>query len=163
MENIKKSIKESYDNNARLRDREEIVPWKIKQLDKFLTYADKEGAKHILDVGAGAGHSARYLKNHNMDVTCIDLSSEMVKTCKNKGLPAFEMDFYNLDFGENKFDAAWALNTMLHVPKKDIDIVLTNIKRVIKINKVVIIAPVYGKMIFIVQRDFFLFMKIRIF
>lgn len=42
------------------------------------------------------------------------------------------MDFYDLEFEEEKFDAVWALNTLLHVPKKSLEDVLENIKKILK-------------------------------
>jgi ubiquinone/menaquinone biosynthesis C-methylase UbiE len=42
------------------------------------------------------------------------------------------MSFYNLNFPNNHFDSIYALNCLLHVPKKDIKRVLNEIKRVLK-------------------------------
>lgn len=52
--------------------------------------------------------------------------------CKERGLQAYIMDFYNLEFDDCTFDAVYALNCLLHVPKNEIDEVLLEIKRVMK-------------------------------
>ncbi|GIP34676.1 hypothetical protein J2TS4_38860 [Paenibacillus sp. J2TS4] len=65
-------------------------------------------------------------------MTCIDLSSEMVRFCKAKGLDAHVMDFYELDFPEGAFDAVYALNCLLHVPNHEMGVVLSGIRRVLK-------------------------------
>jgi ubiquinone/menaquinone biosynthesis C-methylase UbiE len=54
--------------------------------------------KKILDLGYGPGRDAICFQNKGFDVTCVDISTEMIKLCKEKGLKAFVMDFENLDF-----------------------------------------------------------------
>lgn len=56
----------------------------------------------------------------------------MIKLCRDKGLNARVMSFYNLDFPNYHFDSIWALNCLLHVPKEDMKKVLSEIKRVLK-------------------------------
>ena len=56
----------------------------------------------------------------------------MVKLCQQKGLSAFLMDFYNLGFCAVSFDAIWALNCLLHIPKKELPGVLQGIQDVLK-------------------------------
>lgn len=141
--NIKKILKESYEKNARLRDRKDIIPWKVKELDQFLYYAKKEDKHSLIDVGSGAGQYGKYLKDHGLEVTCVDLSEELVKICREKGLESYVMDFYNLNFEEEKFDLAWSLNTLLHVTKSSFEDVLKNIKRILK-PKGLFYLGVYG-------------------
>lgn len=133
-ENIKSIIKKSYNNNAKLRDKNEIEPWKVQELNKVLSNIENKRPSTLLDIGAGAGLYGKYFKNNGLEVTCIDISSSMIKLCKEKGLNAYVMDFYNLKFEKNYFDVIWSLNTLLHVPKKSIEEVLKNIKRVLKPN-----------------------------
>lgn len=56
----------------------------------------------------------------------------MVQLCRSKGLEAYEMDFLNLKFPDAHFDAVYALNCLLHVPKTDLAAVLSAIHRVLK-------------------------------
>jgi SAM-dependent methyltransferase len=49
-------------------------------------------------LGYGPGRDAICFQNKGFDVTCVDISTEMIKLCKEKGLKAFVMDFENLDF-----------------------------------------------------------------
>lgn len=126
---IKTDLKESYERNARLRDREEIVAWKVNEMDKFLKCLHKEKKTTLLDIGAGAGQYGKYFKDRGLHVSCIDFTKEMVLACLEKGLDAYVMDFYNIDFQGHKFDSAWALNTLLHVPKNSFEKILLNIKR----------------------------------
>lgn len=56
----------------------------------------------------------------------------MIRYCKERGLTAQVMDFYNLDFDDNSFHAVYVLNCLLHVPKAEIHQVIKELKRVIK-------------------------------
>lgn len=56
----------------------------------------------------------------------------MVRYCRERGLQAYVMDFYHLTFEDDSFDAVYALNCLLHVPKNEIGGVLSEIKRVMK-------------------------------
>ena len=141
--NVKEQLKESYEKNARSRDRDYIIPWKIKELEKFLSYTKSESLQSLLDLGSGTGQYAKYLEKKGLKVTCIDISTEMIKACKEKDLEAYVMDFYDLNFQKETFDAVWSLNTLLHIPKSHIDQVLKNIKRVLK-PKGLFYIGVYG-------------------
>ena len=129
---IKSILKASYNNSIKDRDRSEIVQWKIDELSKVLSYKEEINHKKLLDLGAGSGLYAKYLADAGLNVTCIDLSESMVNLCKKKELEAYVMDFYNLDFKENQFDIVWSLNTLLHVPNQELDLVLEGIRRVLK-------------------------------
>ncbi|WP_416730813.1 class I SAM-dependent methyltransferase [Fictibacillus sp. JL2B1089] len=128
---LKESLKASYNEQADSRDRVEIESWKIKELDLFIAALRNDGFHSLLDMGAGSGQHGKYLSDHKLDVTCIDLSPNMVETCRAKGLSAEIMDYYTLDFQAESFDAVWAMNTLLHVPKVSLPAVLKNIHTVL--------------------------------
>jgi len=73
-----------------------------------------------------------FFMEQGFNTVSIDISDEMINTCKEKGLEAFAMDFYKLEFSNETFDAIWSLNSMLHVSKKDFPIVLDEFHRVLK-------------------------------
>ena len=56
----------------------------------------------ILDVGAGAGSHALFLKNLGKDVTAIDISEGAVAFMKEVGIKSHQVDFF--DYSEEKFD-----------------------------------------------------------
>jgi cyclopropane fatty-acyl-phospholipid synthase-like methyltransferase len=129
---LKESLKASYNQQADLRSKSEIEEWKINKLDTFIEALHKNDFKNVLDIGSGSGQHGKYLMDHNMDVTCIDLSPKMVETCRHKGLKAEVMDYYTLHFESESFDAVWAMNTLLHVPKVSLPAVLKNIHTVLR-------------------------------
>jgi SAM-dependent methyltransferase len=128
----KKTLKQSYNNYASERGKSTIEPWKAKERDQFLHHLKGENSSSLLEIGAGPGRDSLYFKQQGLDVTCVDLSDEMVKLCRDKGLYAQVMDFYNLEFLDQSFDAVYALNCLLHVPKANLDSVLKEIHRVLR-------------------------------
>ena len=85
----------------------------------------------MLEIGEGHGRDSKFFQENGFQVTCIDLSPEMVKLCQQKGLDAHPMDMMDLDFPDESFDAVYSLNSLLHLPKAELPIVLQNIKRVL--------------------------------
>ncbi|WP_353958311.1 class I SAM-dependent methyltransferase [Fictibacillus sp. b24] len=128
---LKESLKASYNEQADLRNKVEIESWKVSELNSFIAALTNESCQTVLDIGAGSGQHGKYLSDHSLDVTCIDLSPNMVETCRSKGLKAEVMDYYTLNFNAESFDAVWAMNTLLHVPKVSLPAVLKNIHTVL--------------------------------
>jgi ubiquinone/menaquinone biosynthesis C-methylase UbiE len=110
----------------------------------FLSLLKADGKKSMLEIGAGTGKDSLFFQENGMDVTCIDLSPEMVKFCKLKGLSAQVMDMADLQFPENSFDAVYTFNSLLHIPKTDLPLVLKNIQTVLKPNGLFHLG-IYGK------------------
>lgn len=131
-ESFKQSITDSYNKNAIERDSYSVQDWKVKERENFLAYLKKDKCRNFLEIGAGPGKDSLYFKDQGIMTISTDISTEMVKLCKEKGLEAKVMDFANLDFLDNHFDSIWALNCLLHVSKEDIKKVLLEIKRVLK-------------------------------
>ena len=70
----------------------------------------------------GSGHRRRsYLDS----LKRFDL--EVVAHCRAQGLAAFQHDFLHLDLGR-QFDAAFAMNCLLHVPREDLPAVLSSVR-----------------------------------
>ena len=76
---------------------------------------------HVLDVGCGSGVKSRYLLDHGLLVTGIDISKnllEIARTVAPEG--KFELcSMYDLDSLPDVYDAVFAQASLLHVPRKD--------------------------------------------
>lgn len=131
-ESITDSMRLAYDRNAGERDAAALADWKIAEREDFTHLMRAEGKHTLLEIGAGPGHFSAYFRDNGLNVTCSDLSPEMVRLCRQKGLDAHVMDFRHLDFPAASFDAVFALNCMLHVPSVDLDRVLASIHRVLR-------------------------------
>ncbi len=134
-----------YDLDADRRDNAGIDPWKVEERAHFLSLLIAEEKKSLLEVGAGPGRDSHYFAQYGLQVTATDLSAEMVEKCRQKGLKAYQMDFYRLDFAPGSFDAIYALNCLLHVPKADLQGVLRQIRRLMSPDGLFYIGMYGGK------------------
>jgi len=123
----------SYDEGA-ARSREALgkEPWKVEQRAAFLQAVRAEGARTLLEVGAGTGIDSAFFAEEGLAVTATDLSPAMVEMCRAKGLDAHVRDVLGLDFPVASFDAAYSLNCLLHVPNSDLLEALATIARLLK-------------------------------
>jgi SAM-dependent methyltransferase len=137
-------LRESYNRNASERDQYGIEAWKVEERQHFLDLLKQEGKHRLLEIGAGPGRDSKFFQDNGLDVVCTDLSPEMVALCRAKGLTAHVMDFLSLGFPAGSFEAVYALNCLLHVPKKDLASVLETIQRLLKADGLFYMG-VYGK------------------
>ncbi len=137
-------LRESYNRNASEREHYGIEAWKVEERQHFLDVLTQEGKHSLLEIGAGPGRDSKFFQDKGLDVTCTDLSPEMVALCRVKGLNASVMDFLSLDFPAGSFDAVYALNCLLHVPKNNLGSVLKTIEQLLKPSGLFYLG-VYGK------------------
>ena len=109
--------------------------------------------KKVLDVACGSGYGTYFMaRNGAQLVTGIDISEEVINYCqkcyRNKNLAFEVMDATDLKFPDNSFDVIVSFETIEHL--SDHDLFLTELKRVLKPQGVVIISTpnkaVYGKL-----------------
>ena len=131
-EDMLATLRQAYDNHAAQRDAHTLSAWKLAERAAFLAQLQAEGKRDLLEIGGGPGHFAAWFRDKGLNVVMTDLSPEMVRLARAKGVDARVMDFLNLDFPPASFDAVFALNCLLHVPSADIDRVLANIQRLLR-------------------------------
>lgn len=129
---IKGNLRQAYDSYAGDREKSELQGWKVETRQRFLELLKQENKKSLLEIGAGTGKDSKFFKDNGLEVNAVDLSSEMVKLCREKGIEAQQLDFYNLSSINKTFDSVWAMNCLLHVEKKNLSLVLEEIKKVLK-------------------------------
>lgn len=140
---IRRRLQEAYDRQAAERDQFAKDAWKVDERDRFLSHLLEGRVRTLLEVGAGTGQDSVFFQTHGVQVTAVDLSSEMVQACRRKGLDAHQMDCGHLAFPDESFDAVWSMNCLLHVPKGDLSSVLNGIRRVMRDGGVFYLG-VYG-------------------
>ena len=123
------SLRAAYDGSAEARSSSKRAPWQLKERDAFLARLQHEGKRSLFEVGAGAGHDSRYFADNGLTVVATDLSPQMVAMCRSRGLEAYIMDVLHLDLSTGPFDAAYAMNSLLHVPNSDLPDALAAIRR----------------------------------
>ena len=124
------------------------------EFEKFQRFLPK---KKIIDIGCGSGRDATLFVSAGYEYTGIDLSDDMLTVAKELVPEAtfLNMNMYSLNFPDRCFDGFWATASLLHIPKKNIGIVLREIKRVVSVGGVGFIAMKEGKGEGMVDRRFF--------
>ena len=122
----------AYDRQAADRDAASVAEWKIKERADFLSMLKKEGKQTLLEIGSGPGRDGLFFLENVLKVTCIDLSPENIHLCREKGLTAYVMDMGNMFFPDKSFDAAYSLNSLLHLAKVELPGVLKDIYYLLK-------------------------------
>jgi SAM-dependent methyltransferase len=131
-EQIVQELKSSYDEMALARSQSVIFPWKAAERERFLKELPREQKTTLLELGAGHGQDGLYFSDHGISVVCVDISSEMVRLCRSKGLEAYQADFLDMPFTPCSFDAVYAMNSLLHVPIPQIRKVLGIIRSLLR-------------------------------
>lgn len=129
---LKAELRRAYDTHASERIATTDRPWKQAERERFAESLRTAGLSSVIEIGAGHGVSGRYFLAEGFDVTCVDLSPELVAECRRVGLRAEVMDFSHLSFPDASFDAAFAMNCLLHVPRAELAAVLRSIRRVLR-------------------------------
>ena len=111
---------------ARVNGYDEHMRMTIEGASDFYAYTAsllpmESGAK-VLDLGCGTGLELEEYFNFNPDanVTGIDLSEAMLKSLKekfpNKSINLVLGSYFDVPFGENKYDAAVSVESLHHFP-----------------------------------------------
>ncbi len=142
---VASELKRAYDAKAEQRDRNPVRDWQKALWAQYLQSLQDEDLTSLLEIGAGTGQAAHFFQSAGLEVVCTDLSPEMVRLCREKGLEAYEMDFIRLDFPAGHFDGLFAQNCLLHVPKADFAEVLQEIRRVVRPGGLIFIVMHGGR------------------
>lgn len=128
----KKKTIESYNQNAKELSEKFKELMDLKRRYEFRRFINLLKGKKILDLGCGSGDHSLYFKERGLDVTAIDLSEEMIKLCKEKGINAFVKDIENLDYKDKSFDGIWAVTSLLHITKSKLQKVIEKLNFILK-------------------------------
>ncbi len=129
---IKRMLVQAYDRYAAARDGSVFPDWKRAEREGFTQLVKAEGKTTLLEIGAGPGRDCRFYQDNGLGVVATDISPEMIRLCRAKGVPGILMDCYRLGFKGDSFDAVWALNSLLHVPRRRLPGVLAEIRAVLR-------------------------------
>jgi protein-S-isoprenylcysteine O-methyltransferase Ste14/SAM-dependent methyltransferase len=131
-DDVRRALREAYDRRADDRDRRAAPAWEVKERDAFLRLLQQERKHALLELGAATGADAAVFGASGLEVVCLDLSPAMVRRCRARGLVAHVMDVADLRFPPGSFDAAYAMNCLVHIPKTELRQVLAGISRVLR-------------------------------
>jgi len=105
---------------------------------QFTEYLKNKHAKHILDLGCGAGRHVVYLAKQGFETYGIDISETGLKQAKNRlkrkklNATLIKCDMKTLPYINHCFDAVISLFTIYHNTKQGIKNTITEIHRTLK-------------------------------
>lgn len=126
--------KESYNRVAEDWHKEDAgeFTWWMKGADAFMGLLP-HGAV-VLDVGCGDGKKMKYLRDHGLEVTGIDISEAFVAIVKREQpeVPVYVADMHDLSEIPGVYDAIFAQASLLHIPKAEVPSVLAELAKKLK-------------------------------
>jgi SAM-dependent methyltransferase len=140
---IKADLIRTYDASALARDERGEPGWRDDHRSDFAAALKDEARTHVLEIGAGAGHSSAFFAAEGFTVVATDLSPGNVERCLAKGLEAHVADFTDLDFPDATFDAIWAMSCLMHATDEGFTIAIDEMARVLTPGGLVI-AGMWG-------------------
>jgi predicted O-methyltransferase YrrM len=90
---IIEDLRLAYDRAAHERVAKSDELWKQEERRRFLALLKADGAKSLIEIGAGHGVSGLFFQQQGLDVTCTDLSAELVERCRRSGLQVLSDGF----------------------------------------------------------------------
>ena len=114
----------SYEKYARERASHSPDEFKVQERSEFLKFLKIEARKTLLEIGCGPGWDAQFFQDQGFQVLAVDNTPTMVKLTAEKGVTARLLDCYDLDEINERFEAVYTMNCLLHIPKQDFDRVL---------------------------------------
>jgi len=101
-------------------------------LDKFAGNFDSESI--IYDMGCGPGHITRYLSDKGLHVVGIDISEKCIQIARreNPKMRFRVMDMTRLDLADKSIDGIISFYSIIHTPKRLMNILFYEFNRVLK-------------------------------
>ena len=100
---------------------------------KAATEMKNKGAVKLLELGPGRGRDTFYFDGLGFDLTAVEISDEMAEilAAKTKG-KILNLDFREMDFPENSFDAVYARLSLHYFPDQETDLIFDKIHKTLK-------------------------------
>jgi SAM-dependent methyltransferase len=126
------ALRRAYARQVAEREASRKQDWKLAARADFLRRLQAAGARSLIEIGSGPGQDALYFQEQGLEVLASDLTPEHVAACRQKGLRAMVIDVCDLQLEGETFDAAFSLNTLLHLPKDEFPVALENMQGALK-------------------------------
>ncbi len=143
---------ETYDKYAQVYDKEVIEFWDNFPrafIDQFVSLLL---GKRILNIGSGSGRDAVLLRNHGLEVICLDASKAMIEITTKLGFESRLATFSELNFPTGSFDGVWAYTSLIHIPKSEANEVIAKIRKLLVPKGVFAVGAIEGDTAGMVER-----------
>jgi len=118
------------------------LTWGKYASSELLEFASKYSGKMVLDVGCSIGEYCKELSTRGFNCVGVDYNPKYIEKAKAKGVEAYVMDAYRLDFKDDRFDSALMFEILEHL--EDPLSALQEAKRVAKRN-ILVTTPNFSK------------------
>jgi cyclopropane fatty-acyl-phospholipid synthase-like methyltransferase len=124
------ALARAYDGDAARRHKGSLE-WRRDLIDEWSRQL--AAGIRILELGAGTGQASAHLAAAGFEMLALDLSPGNVAKCRQRGVPAVMGDMGRLEdiddpLFDPPYDAAFAINALIHFPKAQVDGALTSIR-----------------------------------
>jgi SAM-dependent methyltransferase len=119
-----------------------------RDLEEYWTILERhiKPGSLILDLGCGSGRDMKRFAGQGFCPIGVDYARPLLKLAvAYSGQPAVLGDFRMLPFASSSFDAAWAMASLLHIPRNAIGRTLEQFARVLKPEASLFTAVKLGK------------------
>lgn len=127
-----------------------IEQWKdtnLKDNSKIETFIELIRPKSkILDIGAGFGKDVSYFNSRGFDCVGIDFCDNFIEKSKilYDNVTIYKMDFLNMNFPQDSFDALWSRGALFHISKEDFHKTIAQLSKILKPNGIFYIQLIAG-------------------
>ena len=123
------ALRAAYDADVERRSAMTPSPWRLAVVDAFLEAVAPSA--YVIELGCGTGQLAQYVSSTGRALEAIDLSAGNVAATRTRGVSAHVASFDDLPFPSETFSAAFAMNSLLHVPEAELPGTVSEIRRVL--------------------------------
>ncbi|MCB0968449.1 MAG: class I SAM-dependent methyltransferase [Ilumatobacter sp.] len=121
-----------YEQEVALDRRAELPEHRVRLRDEFAGVLRADGARTLLDVGAGPGLDVVGFAADGFESTGLDLAVGNAAAIRRRGARAVAGSLYALPFRSGSFDAVWTMSTLVHVPDARFDDAVRELLRVVR-------------------------------
>ncbi len=104
----------AYDAIHQLYDAETRDFWERFPASNVREFVSALPGKEVLNLGSGPGRDSLILRDHGLDVTCVDGSRQMVRMTAELGFRSLKANLADMTI-EGVFDGIWAYSSLIHL------------------------------------------------
>jgi SAM-dependent methyltransferase len=134
---VSAQLQQFYDGEMRDRASRPLGDERTARVTAFLAECREHGIRSVLEIGCGAGRDGTLIANGGLEYVGVDASHEAVTVCRELGLAAAQGSATGLPFEADRFDAAWSMSTLMHLPGPGLERALGELRRVVRVGGIV--------------------------
>ena len=125
MDVARQSLRDFYEEEARLRLRKPITGRRVELRDQFVALLHAEKRRLVVDFGAGPGGDGEALIAAGFDFVGLDLAHANAVVASERGVDVVQGSIDAPPFRQGSFDAGWSMSTLMHIAGDDVPKTLT--------------------------------------